>query len=152
MPATHKSYQASTKTTKHKRLFLIHRQSLSSSSASPRVLESKGTHNINGIVYSLNPSYILPSNSTILRDHWVWNGKLHATNYTAFMLVCCQWRNMYRFLLTLTLLMSCIYGAPTKVRNLTLYIYLDDIFTGDFASWTVHFVNICVKTNKYTNY
>jgi hypothetical protein len=21
-----------------------------------------------------------------------------------------------------------------------------------FASWTVHFVHICVKTNKYTNY
>jgi hypothetical protein len=29
---------------------------------------------------------------------------------------------------------------------------MDEIFTGDFASWTVHFVNICVKTNKYTNY
>jgi hypothetical protein len=25
-------------------------------------------------------------------------------------------------------------------------------FTEDFASLTVHFVNICVKTNKYTNY
>jgi hypothetical protein len=27
----------------------------------------------------------------------------------------------------------------------------DEIFTGDFAFWAVHFVNICVKTNKYTN-
>jgi hypothetical protein len=25
-------------------------------------------------------------------------------------------------------------------------------FTGEFASWTVNFVNICVKNNKYTNY
>jgi hypothetical protein len=25
-------------------------------------------------------------------------------------------------------------------------------FTADFASWTVHFVNICVKTNKCNNY
>jgi hypothetical protein len=25
-------------------------------------------------------------------------------------------------------------------------------FTVDFASWIVHFVNICVKTYKYTNY
>jgi hypothetical protein len=27
-----------------------------------------------------------------------------------------------------------------------------EIFTGDFSAWTVYFVNICVKTNKYTNY
>ena len=38
MPATHKSNQASTKTTKHSRLFLIHHQSLSS----PHILENKG--------------------------------------------------------------------------------------------------------------
>jgi hypothetical protein len=35
---------------------------------------------------------------------------------------------------------------PSAQRCLTRY------FTGDFASWTVHFINICVKTNKYTNY
>ena len=38
MPAKHKSNQASTTTTKHSRLFVIHHQSLSS----PHVLESKG--------------------------------------------------------------------------------------------------------------
>jgi hypothetical protein len=35
--------------------------------------------------------------------------------------------------LTLSLLMSYIYGAPSKARNLTSYIYGRD-FTGDFAS------------------
>jgi hypothetical protein len=29
---------------------------------------------------------------------------------------------------------------------------LTRFFTGNFASLTVHFVNICVKPNKYTNY
>jgi hypothetical protein len=24
----------------------------------------------------------------------------------------------------------------------------DEIFTGDFDSWTVHFINICVKNQK----
>jgi hypothetical protein len=48
--------------------------------------------------------------------------------------------------------MSYIYEAPVKARNLTyIYIYLGDIFTWDFVSWTVHFINICMKTNKYTN-
>jgi hypothetical protein len=38
--------------------------------------------------------------------------------------------------LTLSLLMSYIYGAPSKARNLTsyIYIYMDDIFSVDFAS------------------
>jgi hypothetical protein len=37
---------------------------------------------------------------------------------------------------------------PSTQRCLTRF------FTGDFASCTVHFLNIriCVKTNKYTNY
>jgi hypothetical protein len=35
---------------------------------------------------------------------------------------------------------------PSAQRCLTRF------FTGVFASWTVHSVNICVKTNKYTNY
>jgi hypothetical protein len=35
--------------------------------------------------------------------------------------------------LTLSLLKSYICGAPSKARNLT-YIYMDDIFTGDFVS------------------
>jgi hypothetical protein len=34
---------------------------------------------------------------------------------------------------------------PSAQRCLTRF------FTGDFASWTVYFVNICVKTNKYTS-
>jgi uncharacterized membrane protein len=54
--------------------------------------------------------------------------------------------------LTLSLLMSYIYGAPSKTRNLTsyiyIYIYMNEIFTGDFLSWTVHFVNICVKNQQ----
>jgi hypothetical protein len=51
-------------------------------------------------------------------------------------------------LLPLSLLMSYIYRAPNKARNLTSYIYMDEIFTGHFASWTVHFVNICVKNQQ----
>jgi hypothetical protein len=35
---------------------------------------------------------------------------------------------------------------PSAQRCLTRF------FTGDLASLTVHFVNICVKTNKYTYY
>jgi hypothetical protein len=35
---------------------------------------------------------------------------------------------------------------PSAQRYLTRY------FTGDFASWTMHFVNICVKTNNCNNY
>jgi hypothetical protein len=35
--------------------------------------------------------------------------------------------------LTLSLLMPYIYGAPSKARNLT-YIYMDEIFTRDFAA------------------
>jgi hypothetical protein len=58
--------------------------------------------------------------------------------------------------LTLSLLMSYTYGAPSKARNLTsciyIYIYMDENFAGDFASRTVHLVNIFVKTNKHTNY
>jgi hypothetical protein len=27
-----------------------------------------------------------------------------------------------------------IYGAPSKARNLTRHMYMDEIFTGDFAS------------------
>jgi hypothetical protein len=52
--------------------------------------------------------------------------------------------------LTLSLLMSYVYGAPSKARNLTsyIYIYMDEIFTGYFASWTVHFFNICVKKQQ----
>jgi hypothetical protein len=55
-------------------------------------------------------------------------------------------------ILNLNLLTSYIYGSPSKNRNLTsyiyIYIYMDEIFTGDFASWTVHFVNICVKNQQ----
>jgi hypothetical protein len=38
--------------------------------------------------------------------------------------------------LTFSLLMSYIYGTPSKARNLTsyIYIYMDEIFSGDFAS------------------
>jgi hypothetical protein len=31
---------------------------------------------------------------------------------------------------------------PSSQRN------ADEIFTGNFASWTVHFVNICVKNQQ----
>jgi hypothetical protein len=50
--------------------------------------------------------------------------------------------------LTLSLLMSYIYGAPSKARNLTSYIYERVFFPGDFASCAVHFVNICVKNQQ----
>jgi hypothetical protein len=44
--------------------------------------------------------------------------------------------------------MSYIYGAPSKARSLTSYVYMDEIFARDFASWTVHFVNIRVKNQQ----
>jgi uncharacterized membrane protein len=34
--------------------------------------------------------------------------------------------------LTLSMLMSYIYGAPSKARNLTSYIYMDEIFYWGF--------------------
>jgi hypothetical protein len=40
-----------------------------------------------------------------------------------------------------------IYGAPSKARYLTSYIYGRN-FSGDFASWTVQFLNICVKNHQ----
>jgi hypothetical protein len=40
----------------------------------------------------------------------------------------------------------------TPELNLSAQRCLTRFFTGDFASWTVHFVHIRVKTNKYTNY
>jgi hypothetical protein len=45
-----------------------------------------------------------------------------------------------------------IYEAPSKARNLT-NIYMSvcvwtRLFTGDFATWTAHFVNICLKELK----
>jgi hypothetical protein len=55
--------------------------------------------------------------------------------------------------LTHSLLMSYIYiyiyGAPSKARNLTSYIRIcTRLFAGDFASWTVHFANVCVKNQQ----
>jgi hypothetical protein len=41
-----------------------------------------------------------------------------------------------------------IYGAPSKARNLTSYIYGRDFFTEDFEFWTVHFVDIFVKNQQ----
>jgi hypothetical protein len=29
---------------------------------------------------------------------------------------------------------------------------LTRFFIGDFASWTVHFINVCVKNQQYNNY
>jgi hypothetical protein len=63
-----------------------------------------------------------------------------------------SWPKTIRSLLTLSLLMSYIYGAPSKVRNLTSYIYMDDFLLG------ILFLEPCVyliyawKTNKYTKY
>jgi hypothetical protein len=39
-----------------------------------------------------------------------------------------------QLILTLSLLMSYIYGAPSKARSLTSYIYGRDFLLGDFAS------------------
>jgi hypothetical protein len=41
------------------------------------------------------------------------------------------------------------HDAGIKSRRTTLP---DEIFSGDFAASTVHFVNIYAKTNKYSNY
>jgi hypothetical protein len=49
--------------------------------------------------------------------------------------------------LTLSLLMSYIYGDPSKARILTSYIYERDFYWG-FASLTMHFVKICVKNQQ----
>jgi hypothetical protein len=59
--------------------------------------------------------------------------------------------------LTVSLPMSYIYGALSKARNLTSYIYIyiyiwTRYFTGDFVSRTVHFVIYAWKPQKYTNY
>jgi hypothetical protein len=60
---------------------------------------------------------------------------LHFTYYVQQLLTTREpvWR---KHNLTLSLLMSYIYGAPSKARNLTsyIYIYMDEIFTGEFAS------------------
>jgi hypothetical protein len=37
----------------------------------------------------------------------------------------------------------------TPELNPSAQCYLTRFFTGDFASWTVHFVNICVKNNEH---
>jgi hypothetical protein len=35
--------------------------------------------------------------------------------------------------------------AKPEIRRRT---YMDEVFTGDFASWTLHFGNICVKNQQ----
>jgi hypothetical protein len=44
--------------------------------------------------------------------------------------------------------MSYIYGAPSKARNLTLYIYMDEILYWGFCFLNLHFVNICVQNQQ----
>jgi hypothetical protein len=39
--------------------------------------------------------------------------------------------------------MELLVKPEIKIR-----VELDEIFTGDFASWTAHFVNICVKNQQ----
>jgi hypothetical protein len=52
----------------------------------------------------------------------------------------------------------CVVFINTYINSLTPELNpsaqrcLTRIFTEDFPSRTMHFVNICVKTNKYTNY
>jgi hypothetical protein len=50
--------------------------------------------------------------------------------------------------LTLSLLMPYIYMEPLVKPGISYCIYLDEIFTGDFASLTVHFINICLKNQQ----
>jgi hypothetical protein len=42
-------------------------------------------------------------------------------------------------------LISWPFNAGIKSLSATLP---DDIFIGEFASWTVHFINICVKNQQ----
>jgi hypothetical protein len=44
------------------------------------------------------------------------------------------------------------FNPLTQELNPSAHRWLTRFFTGDFSSWTVHFVNTCVKNNKYTNY
>jgi hypothetical protein len=53
--------------------------------------------------------------------------------------------NSYRGFLNLKMLHLQPFNAGIKSLWATLP---DEIFTGDFASWTVHFVNICVENQQ----
>jgi hypothetical protein len=56
------------------------------------------------------------------------------------------------FILTLSLLMSYIYGAPSKARNLTyiyiyIYIYIDEIYIVDFyMRQMLLYIKLLIKT------
>jgi hypothetical protein len=54
--------------------------------------------------------------------------------------------------LTLSLLMSYIYGAPSKARNLTSYIYRREFLLGILLLEPCISLIYAWKTNKYTNY
>jgi hypothetical protein len=67
------------------------------------------------------------------------------------------------FLCCVVLLMRCEQQFITAYSFMLINLLMPELnpsaqrcltrdFTGDFASLTLHFVNICVKTNKYTNY
>jgi hypothetical protein len=54
--------------------------------------------------------------------------------------------------LTLSLLMSYIYGAPSKARNLMSYIYGRDFLLGILLLEPCISLIYALKTNKYTDY
>jgi hypothetical protein len=46
------------------------------------------------------------------------------------------------------LMVSFVFNLLTPELNPYAQRCLTRLFTGDFASWTVHFVNICVKSQQ----
>jgi hypothetical protein len=56
------------------------------------------------------------------------------------------------FCLTLSLLMSYIYGAPSRARNLMSYIYGRDFLLRILLLELYILLIYAWKTNKYTNY
>jgi hypothetical protein len=63
-----------------------------------------------------------------------------------------NWHKFFLYLLTLSLLMSYIYGAPSKARNLTLCIYGRDFLLRILLLEPCILLICAWKTDKYTNY
>jgi hypothetical protein len=87
-----------------------------------------------------------------LRDMYRLTGDIRALNCRRL------WQAGYiarvgnNWILTLSLLMSYIYGAPSIARNLTSYIYGRDFLLGILLLEPCISLIYAWKTNKYTNY
>jgi hypothetical protein len=77
----------------------------------------------------------------------------HFVSHASFSHECVNNSNLHHDWSLLVCVLGILYwsllNAWIKSLRATL---LDKIFTVDFSSWTVHFVNLCMKTNKCNNY